>query len=525
MEFKRHYTRKDLEELFDGGFELPEGFLFGCANAAYQVEGGINGTGQPLNNWAELERSGRVEPSAEAIRWWTDYPRQVEMAAGMGLNALRIGIEWARVQPSTSATSTAAGTPDFDLAAIEAYADMVASVKRAGMEPVVTLQHFTHPRWLGPDFWLEREHLGLFERYVEEVSVRLNSLLVEKHSLDPVRYWITVNEPNGLAFMTYALGAFPHGKRGISRAYTALNNLIEAHCLAYDALHRIYRDNSWGAPSVTYNTISVSVYGADKIITDLLNARRNGVERSGLPEYLEQGKAAWDAEVAKSPAVVKASALGRGAERLIREGFRRMSTAERFSGAADAVYRSEFPDKLDLLALDFYDPFLRNMVKAPGFRDIREKRFNFNAEHWEWTLNPVAMYHFLKAETVNGEGLPLLIAENGMAHKAYRGRVEQRRDGATLGVFLRSFIFEALRARKDGVPLAGYLYWSMVDNYEWGSYDPRFGIFTVDRSRDPARISSVDAWGTDAAAAYRGIIESLRSGDRERIIEAFTSDD
>jgi beta-glucosidase len=135
------------------------------------------------------------------------------------------------------------------------------------------------------------------------------------------------------------------------------------------------------------------------------------------------------------------------------------------------------------------------------------------------------MYHFLKAETINGEGLPVLIAENGMSHKVFRGRVEQRGDTATCDVFLQAFIFEALRAKKDGVPLIGYLYWSMVDNYEWGSYDPRFGLYAVDRSRVPAKISSVDSWGTDAAQAYRDIIAALRGGDREEIVEAFTRND
>src|SRR5674536_29365 len=92
MEFGRHFTKRDLEKLFEG-FSLPEDFMFGCANAPYQVEGGLNGHGEPLNNWAEFERSGRTEASGEAIRWWTDYPEQIERASRMGINAFRMGIE------------------------------------------------------------------------------------------------------------------------------------------------------------------------------------------------------------------------------------------------------------------------------------------------------------------------------------------------------------------------------------------------------------------------------------------------
>ena len=134
------------------------------------------------------------------------------------------------------------------------------------------------------------------------------------------------------------------------------------------------------------------------------------------------------------------------------------------------------------------------------------------------------MYHFLKADTINTDGLPVFIVENGMSHKGRDGRVEQRRDGATRDKFLQSFVFEAMRALKDGVPLIGYLYWSMVDNYEWGSYEPRFGLFTVDRSREPVKISSVDAWGTNAAGAFSEIIGALKSGERSAIADAFTRD-
>jgi beta-glucosidase len=393
------------------------------------------------------------------------------------------------------------------------------------MEPVITLQHFTHPYWLGLDFWLENRQLDMFRRYVEEVALKVNGFLVEKHSLRPVRYWITLNEPNGLAYLTYALRAFPQRKSGIGHAVAALSNMIDAHCRAYDAVHRVYAEQGWASPSVTYNTIHFSIYGFDKMITDMLNARRNGVERKDMPEYLAEGKRAWDAEISRCPVVRKPPVLYAGAERLLERISNRVLELERFDSGLAAIYASETPDKLDYLAVDFYDPFVRNLIKAPSIQDIREKRFNFNAEHWEWVLNPVAMYHFLKAETINGDGLPLLIAENGMCHKVYGGRVEQRRDGATTGAFLQAFIFEAMRALKDGVPLVGYIYWSMVDNYEWGSYDPRFGLFTVDRSRSPVKISSVDAWGTSAAGAYAAIISALRSGDRERIMEAFTRDD
>jgi beta-glucosidase/6-phospho-beta-glucosidase/beta-galactosidase len=112
-----------------------------------------------------------------------------------------------------------------------------------------------------------------------------------------------------------------------------------------------------------------------------------------------------------------------------------------------------------------------------------------------------------------------------MAYRARGGRVEARGDGATRDRFLQSYIYEVLRAVKDGLPVKGYFHWSLVDNYEWGSWEPRFGLYTIDRSRTPVKVSSVDAWGVNAARVYGNLISSLKSGDRDLVVEAFTSDE
>lgn len=522
MEFKRHFTEADLERLFDG-FTLPEDFLFGVANAAFQVEGGFNGPGEPLNNWVEGERSGRYAVSGEAVRFWTDYPEQLEMAKGLGLNGFRISIEWARIQPLTSVKHGV--VPPFDDAAIEAYSDMIAAIRDSGMEPVVTLHHFTHPFWLGLDYWLDDDRLDLFDRYVEEVTGRLNALLVEKHSQDPLRLYVTINEPNGLAPLFYTLRYFPHRKAGLARTAHALGNLVAAHCLAYDTIHRVYRDRGWDRPMVSYNTIHLSVYHLDKMVTDLLLARRNGVERGDLPEYLVSGKQAWDQAVSDTPEVIGAARPYRWFESAMDRASARYFTCERLARGIDAIYRSPVADKLDYLATDYYDPFIRNMLKLPSFQDMREARFLPNQELWEQVLNPRGLYHFIKGELVNADGLPLYVLESGMCYRERKGRVEQRYDAATRDVFLQSYIYEVMRAIADGMPVRGFFQWTLVDNYEWGSYEPRFGLYTVDRSRTPVKISSVDAWGVNAGGAFGELIAAVRSRDLDRIKRAFTRDD
>ena len=523
MEFRRHFDRHDLEDLFDENFKLPDDFMFGVANAAFQVEGGFNGQGEPLNNWVELERSGKVEPCGEAVRFWTDYPEHIELATGMGLNGFRMSLEWARVQPGTGPSS--GGVPSFDRSAIEAYSDMIAAMMKAGTEPVVTLHHFTHPYWLGLDFWLERDRLYLFRAYVEEMAGSLNSLLVEKHSLRPIRYWVTINEPNVFSLLTYTLRYFPHQKGGLAETARCWSNMMDAHCRAYDAIHQVYEQKGWEAPLVSYNTFHWSTYYMDKVMTDLLLARSNGVERSGIQAYIDRSKADWDTEIAKSPQPLKAPWVNLKLEELVEKLTPRTFSLERFSDGIDAVYSSPLESKLDYLAIDYYDAFFRYQPKLPSPRDMREGRFTPSAELWEQVLNPGALYHFIKGEAINGEGLPVIVLESGMCYRVRDGRVEARHDGATRDRFLQSYIYEVLRAMKDGVPVKGYFHWTMVDNYEWGSYEPRFGLFTVDRSRSPVRISSVDAWGVNAGRVYGDIVTALASGDRARILSAFSSDD
>lgn len=522
LEFVRHFNRRDLERLFDDSFELPAGFLFGVSNSGFQTEGGFNGPGEPLTNWVDFERSGKVERSGEGIRFLTEYEKDVHRARGLGLNAFRMGIEWSRVQPATSRTT--AGIPGFDAGAIEHYADVIAAIMSAGMEPVPTLHHFTHPYWLGPDFWLEDQKIGLFERYAEELVVRVNTLLVDRHGLRPVRMWLTINEPNALGLASYLLWRFPHGKYtwGVRKVGRSWGNMIRAHCGAYDAIHRVYRERGWGEPAVAFNTAQQAVYFLDKVITDILNARRNGVERKDLQGYLDEGRRTWDAEVARYAGASSAPWVNYRLERLLIDSTDLLFDLEDLRNGIDALYSSPEPSKLDYLAVDYYDPFFHNMVKAPTLQDAREHRLNINYENWEWVLEPAAMYHFLRAACINAEGLPLLIAENGMAYKVYRGRVERRRDGATRDVFLQCFLYEAMRALKDGLPLTGYLHWTLVDNYEWGSYDPRYGLYCYDRERGERR--DFDAWGVDAGAAYADLVGALQSGDRGRVLEAFERD-
>jgi beta-glucosidase/6-phospho-beta-glucosidase/beta-galactosidase len=122
-------------------------FLWGVASSGYQCEGGYNGPGQPQNNWTDVEARGRVMRTGLAADFWNRYQEDFAHCHAMGLNAFRLSIEWARVQPSTSAKRSE--PPAFDFGVLDGYADRLAACRRQGLEPVITLQHFNHPAWAG----------------------------------------------------------------------------------------------------------------------------------------------------------------------------------------------------------------------------------------------------------------------------------------------------------------------------------------------------------------------------------------
>ena len=133
-------------------------FLWGVATSAYQHEGGFNGGGKPQNNWTWAEQDQTVDPTGEAAGFWKQAEKDFARCQELGLNAFRLSLAWERIQPTFESDLDGRPSPDapppFDEEALDRYADILCACRRAGLEPVVTLHHFTHPAWLGLDAWL-----------------------------------------------------------------------------------------------------------------------------------------------------------------------------------------------------------------------------------------------------------------------------------------------------------------------------------------------------------------------------------
>jgi beta-glucosidase/6-phospho-beta-glucosidase/beta-galactosidase len=471
------------------------------ATAGYQIEGGYNGPAQVDNNWLAWEQVGRVEPSGNAVGFWERPEEALDRAAGLGCNSFRLGVEWARVVPD----------PDsVDRAALDRYAEIVAGCVDRGLEPLVTLHHFTHPAWLGEDFWLRPDAPDRYRAWAE--------LAVD--ALAPsVRRWVTINEINVLILGSWLLGMFPPGRiLAVDDAALAADNLLAAHVAGYEVIHR-----SRGDAAVTTNNACLSVYEHDRLLTDILLARSMGVDRRDLGGWLRERRRQHDSLIPPTGAgehlLRRFSAALPLHGAMPRRGGRRGDAGSRGQPqrrAVEAVYGSPHERTLDTLGLDYYDPIAAHHFRLPGRRTAGGRNPLPTRQLWDDVPDPAGLTRRLRVEHSLVPGMPIWVVENGLCNRVHNGRSYGRLDGWDRPRYLREHMAAVVAAIDDGVPVRGYWHWSLVDNYEWGSYEPRFGLFGVDRHRGDRGIRwlETDAMANDAAGAYRRIIAGLQSGDR-----------
>ena len=501
-------------------------FLWGVATSAYQSEGGYNGVGQPQTNWAHAEAQGAVMPSGRAADFWNRYQEDFARCREMGLNSFRIGIEWSRVQPQNPALNQ--GGTEFDLQALDHYAAMLASCRKHGLEPVLTLHHFVHPAWLGTDPWLEPSILPKFTRFVQFSLTHINRALVHQHALAPVLTYITINEPNMLALNTYFGNQFPGtAPRGLPTVMSCYNQLLGAHVYAYNAIHNLHAAEGWPAARVTLNTYCSDLYWSDKILLDLLSVRERGIPQGEVGTHIVQKAREFNAAFANARIPLQRNAsfiIGALVKRVGDCLGHRFFHAKNFAPLLDIIYSSPRSRLMDFVGLDYYDPFMAHAFRLPVWWDHEFKNHSFRAwimasvssKWWDWRVLPKGLSFFCQYYSADLGHLPVLIAENGMALRRKPNNLNSpRRDRFTRSRFLELHVAEVVRIANSGVPLFGYLHWSLFDNYEWGSYTPRFGLFSIDYThKAPDRLGE-DQLGDRPAETYTQLVRNANIPQRD----------
>lgn len=370
---------------------MPSGFQWGVSTAGFQAEGSA-----PDSNWRRYV-DGRADsvkdPYANAVDFRHRYAGDIALAKAMGVTTFRLSVEWPRIEPRP-------GSLDQD--ALAFYDDVVRQIKAAGMTPMITLTHFTHPGWIA-------DRGGWTNPATVESWLAFADLVVRRYAGLGVR-WITFNEPT-----VYRTFEERNGKLNAFQSAAMMDNLVKAHRRGYALIHRL---------------------DPGAMVTSNLAVK---------PPPLQ-----W---------------------------------------FDDASFVDKVKDELDFVGIDYYyGASLDNLSVIHAAKD----------EFWRVDPQPDGIYYALRTYQRKFPALPLYVVENGMPSDDGKPRA----DGYTRSDHLRDHVYWVQRALADGVRVIGYNYWSLTDNYEWGSYRPRFGLYTVDALTDPA----LTRRPTDAVAAYHDVI-------------------
>jgi beta-glucosidase len=399
---------------------MPTGFLWGAATAAHQNEGHNRN-----NQWAAWEQQpGRIhadQRSGRANDWWSleTAAEDFDRAARLGLNSIRLSVEWSRVEPEQGL---------FDQTALRKYAEIIRLLRARGLEPMVTLHHFTDPLWLMElGGWENPLAEGFFSRFTGRVVEALG---------DQVNLWCTVNEPIVYAVSGYLEGIFPPGAKSLRRTINVLRRLLLAHGRAYRTIHRL----------------------------------QNGA-RAGLAHHMRL-------HLPANPA----SAADRWAAAAMNQIANTSTLAAITAGKLTPLIGvgQQIPyliDSSDFIGLNYYTTILTSF--APGrpasflartFFDPRAEFSDFdpNGEPYG-IIDPAGLYQSLKI--VAAYGKPIYITENGVpdADDRLRGR------------FIATHLAETWRAIQEGADVRGYYHWTLVDNFEWvAAWALKFGLYSLD---------------------------------------------
>ena len=434
-------------------FHFPADFKWGVATSAHQVEG------ENIYNdwWAWEQASDHIKEghtSGLACNWWENAEGDFDWAAQMGLNSLRLSVEWSRVEPRPGV---------FDDSALGRYVEMLQALRGRNIEPMVTLHHFSNPRWLAEQGgWEAPETIARFTRFVRRVVEALGEYC---------DLWCTINEPNVYGAMGYVDGIFPPGRSDSKTALRVIRNLLAGHAAAYRQIHALQSDARVGLAH-------------HMRVFDPVNPR-SSLDR----------RAARATDKVFNQAILTALIKGRWTPPL---GF----------GLAWKLRRT-----LDWIGLNYYT---RDMV---AFDRTQSQSLFGSRRHADGVelldggygeFYPQGMLRCLKR--LAHLGLPIYITENGIPDDDDDQRPRH----------LLAHLHQVWHAIQLCYPVMGYYHWTLVDNFEWAEgWTLRFGLISLDTEsqiRRPRRSAGLYADVVRANAITSQIIDTYAADLRPELL-------
>lgn len=378
--------------------QFPKNFYWGAATSSYQVEG----DNKDADWWAWEAQAGR-ERSGFACRHFEFYEQDFDLVKSLNHNAHRLSIEWSRIEPREG---------EFSHEALAHYVRVVKALRARGIEPMVTLHHFTNPQWFSKrGGWVSGGSVKRFLRYCDFVVPAL---------APDVRYWFTVNEPTVYFSHAFLWGMWPPQAKSIFKTKAVHDHLNAAHIQGYRRIRQIYRELNLTAPFISIAHHMQAIVACDE----------------GL-------KTRWAVALRKQ------------------------------------LYNLEILDTLarektlDFIGVNYYSRHLvhvhRWWIGNLLMETCQEKHHPLKKNFLGWDIYPEGLNQVLL--DIKKYNVPVIISENGICAADDRERWE----------YIQSHLKNVHLAMGQGVNVIGYLYWSLMDNFEWAhGFGPRFGLIDID---------------------------------------------
>ncbi len=415
-----------------------EGFLVGAATAAHQVEG----NNIHSDYWAQehMEHTSFAEPSNDAVDHYNRYEEDIRAMAEAGLNAYRFSIEWARIEPEQGR---------YDENEIEHYRKVLRCCRKNGIEPIVTMMHFTSPKWLiAAGGWEAESTVGYFADYCRYVVQKLG---------DEMNYVCTINEANmGLQIAAISARYMARAKAAAAKAASggadeAGKNVEGSVQVGLNMQGMMERMKKQAAEHMEiFGTPQPQVFvGARTPEGDLLVMRAHQAAKKAMKE-------------------VKPS-LKIGLSLSLHD----IQCVEGGEAEAQKEWEEEFAHYLPYISDDDFFGLQNYTRSVYGSEGILPAEEGAELTQMEYEYYPQALEHVIRRVHEELPQVPIMVTENGIATSDDSRRVafiEQATDGVA-------------RCLNDGIPVLGYMYWSLLDNFEWQKgFSMTFGLIAVDRS-------------------------------------------
>ena len=425
-------------------------FLWGAASAAHQIEGAYDEDGKGLGIWDALNE-GHIKHQENgniACDHYHKYKEDVAIMKSLGLKTYRFSVSWPRIMPEEGV---------INKRGIQFYIDLVEELLEANIEPMCTLFHWNLPMWLHEKGGWK---FGDIEIYFEEYT----KLMVQALS-DKVKYWITLNEPQCFVGLGYVMGIHAPFLKEPENVEQISRNVMRAHGKAVLAIRKYTKQEVMIGMAPTGSCMSPYMSGEE------------GIDKAREATYS-----------------VRAGVMGT-------------------DWWADPIILGEIPKELEAVLnaedieiinqpLDFYGYNIYNTTNYNEYGNMKNPFIypGLPRTSMEWAITEDALYWSAKFH-YERYGLPILITENGMANNDFvmlDGKVHdpQRID------YIHRYLKGLKKIVEEGVPVIGYQYWSIMDNFEWAEgYDKRFGLIYIDYQTNKRIIK-------DSAYFYAEVIKS-----------------